>query len=98
MADANYTGDLALLMPKLKPCSILWSKQQEAFASLRPLIKELSKTRRLSSNSLKFVNLFIYFGSNILQIKSNVKIRIAKDWNSINRLLIIWKSDFCDEK
>ena len=62
----------------------MWSFTEEAISTLsgRPLI---------------FVDQFIYFGSNITSTESDVNIILAKAWNAINRLSIIWKSNQFDK-
>ena len=45
---------------------------------------------------LKF-DQFIYFGSNMSSIESNVNIYIEKPWTVIDRLMTLWKSDHSDE-
>ena len=51
----------------------------------------------LSSNSLKLVDQFTYLGSYISLTKSDVNIHIGKVWIAIDKLSIIWKSDFIDK-
>ena len=46
----------------------------------------------LSGKSLKFVDQFTYLGSNISFTKSGVSIHLVKVYNTIDQLLIIWKS------
>ena len=48
----------------------------------------------LNSQPLKLVNQFIYLGSNISSIESDVNICIGKAWMSIDRLLTIRKLEF----
>ena len=47
----------------------------------------------LSGNPLKLEGKFIYLGSSISSIESDVNIHRANTWNAIDRLSIIWKSD-----
>ena len=49
---------------------------------------------KLNGKPLKLVDQFLFFGSNISSIKSDVNIRISKAWAVIDRLTTIWKSDF----
>ena len=51
----------------------------------------------LGDKPLKFVDQIIYLSSNISSIESDVSICLAKAWNAIDRLLIIWKSDLSDK-
>ena len=49
------------------------------------------------SGSLKFVDKFTYFGSNVLSTESDIKMRLAKVWTVIDRLSVIWKYDLSDK-
>ena len=49
-----------------------------------------------SDEPLKLVDQFTYLGSNISSTESDVSIRLAKVWSSVDRSLIIWKSDLFD--
>ena len=51
----------------------------------------------LRDKSLKLVDQFTYFGSNISSTESDVSIRIVKTWTVIYRFLIIGKSDVIDK-
>ena len=60
------------------------------------------KTDHMSSNqkgsslngcSLKLVDKFMYRGSSVSSTEDDIHLRLAKAWNTINRLSIIWKSD-----
>ena len=46
---------------------------------------------------LKLVDPFLYLGSNISSTESDVHIRTEKTWTAIDRLSIIWESDFSDK-
>ena len=48
-------------------------------------------------STLKFVERFTYFGSNISSSESDANIHLVKAWNAINRLLIIWNFDLSDK-
>ena len=51
----------------------------------------------LNSTPLKYVGPFIYLGSNIASIESDVNKHTGKAWAAIDRLLTIWKSDLSEE-
>ena len=55
---------------------------------------EISK---LNSNSLKLVDKFTYLGSSVSSNKTDINMQLAKKWTSIDRLLVIWKSDLTDK-
>ena len=46
---------------------------------------------------LKYVGQFTYLGSNILFTERDVNICLAKRWNAIDWLLVIWKSNLFDK-
>ena len=50
----------------------------------------------LSDKPVKLENQFSYLGSNILSTESDVNIHQAMAWNTLYRLLIIWKSILFD--
>ena len=47
----------------------------------------------VNGQPVKCVNQFKYLDSNISATENNVNIRLAKAWNSIDKLSIIWKSN-----
>ena len=51
----------------------------------------------LNERSLKLVDKFIYLGNNVLFIENDIKMQLAKVWATIDRLLVIWKSDLSDK-
>ena len=51
----------------------------------------------LNGSSLKLVYKFTYLGSRVLSIKTNIKMRLAKAWTAIDKLLVIWKSDLTNK-
>ena len=51
----------------------------------------------LSGKPLKLVDQFIYLSSSISSSENDVNIYLAKVWNTIDWLLIIWKSDLSDK-
>ena len=51
----------------------------------------------LNSSSLKLVVKFIYLGSSVSSIETDINMWLAKAWTAINRLSVIWKSDLTDK-
>ena len=51
----------------------------------------------LSGKPLKLVDQLTYLGPSISSIENYVNIRLAKMWNAIDRLSIIWKLDLSNE-
>ena len=77
------------------PVSALDIKYERKFVFL-PSYLRLNTTSTLSSKPLKLVDRFTYFGSNISSTESD-NIYLGKKWITIDRLLIIWKSDIYDK-
>ena len=48
-------------------------------------------------STVKLVDQFPYLGNKISSTEKDVKIRLGKAWNAIDKLSIIWKSDLSDE-
>ena len=51
----------------------------------------------LKGGSVKLVDKFTYLGSNISLTENNINTRLAKAYTTIDRLLILWKSDLTDK-
>ena len=51
----------------------------------------------INGDSLKLVDKFMYFGSNVSSTGNDINMHLAKAWSAIDRLLIIWKSDLSNE-
>ena len=51
----------------------------------------------LNGSSLKLVDKFTDLGSSVSSTKTGIDTRLAKAWTTINRLLVIWKSDLTDK-
>ena len=92
----NYADDLALFVntPALAE-SLLHSLEQAAggighYMNLNKTEYICFKQKR-SGKPLKLVGQFIYLGSNISSTESDVNICLAKAWNAIDRLSVIWK-------
>ena len=48
----------------------------------------------LNGSSLKLIDKFTYLGSSVSLTKTDINTRLAKAWTAIDRLLVIWKSDW----
>ena len=51
----------------------------------------------LEGTSLKLVDKFTYLGSSVSSTEKDIDTRLTKAWTSIDKLLIIWKSDLTDK-
>ena len=54
-------------------------------------------TSILDGTSLRLVDKFTYLGSSVSSIEKDIDTRLTKAWTAIDRLSIIWKSDFTDQ-
>ena len=93
---------LQIHLLKLNLCFITWCQQQEALVSTWNQIKQSSWVlikivSLLKGKSLKLVDQFIYFSSNISSTESNINIHIDKALYAINKLLTLCKSDLFDK-
>ena len=94
ITDLDYTDDLALLAntPTLAEFLLPCPQQAAVGIGLHVTSNKLEymcfKQKGVFS-SLKLVDEFIYFGSNISSTESVVNIRQANAWSVINRLSII---------
>ena len=52
----------------------------------------------INCSSLKLVDKFTYLGSSVSSTETDIDTRLAKAWTTIDRLLVIWKSDLTDKK
>ena len=59
--------------------------------------KQKGANPTLSGKPLKLVDQFTYLVSNISSTEIDVNICLAKAWNDIEKLSIIWKSDLSDK-
>ena len=51
----------------------------------------------LNASSLKLVDKFTYLRSSVSSTKTDINTWLANTWTAIDRLLVIWKSDFTDK-
>ena len=107
MTSTDYTDNLALLANMSTQIKSLWHSLKWATGDIG-LYENANKTEfmcfkqkgsifTLSGKSLKLVNKFTYLGSNIPSTESYLNIHVGKAWSTINRLLIIRKSDLSDK-
>ena len=52
----------------------------------------------LNGGCLKLVDSFTYLGKSDSSTESDIHMHLAKAWNAMDRLSIIWKSDLSDKK
>ena len=51
----------------------------------------------LNCSALKLVDKFTYLGSSVSSTEIDIDTRLAKAWTTIDRLLVIWKSDLINK-
>ena len=100
-------GDIAILANTPDQAEILLHSLERAAASIG-LYVNAHKTEYMCYNQtgdistlegtpLKLVDKFTYLGSNVESTEKDIETRLTKAWTTINRLLIIWKSDLTDK-
>ena len=58
---------------------------------------QMGNITTLDGASLKLVDKFTYLGSSVSSTENDIDTRLMKAWTTIDRLLIIWKSDLTDK-
>ena len=99
ISDADHTDDHALLVnTPTQAESLLHSLKQAAMSNIL-YVKCFNQDGAISLNGkhLKFIEQFIYLGSNISSTESNLNIHISQACSAINRLKAIQKSDTSDK-
>ena len=102
ITDADYADDWVLLADTPAQAESLLHNLEQA-AGYHGLYMNANKTEymcfkqketisTLSGKLLRLVNQFTYLNCHSLSTESDVNICLAKAWNVIDRLLIIWKS------
>ena len=107
MTDADYIDDLILLANTLAQTKSLQHSLKQAIGSIDLYVKaneteftcfkQEGAISTLCGKPLKLVDQFTYLGSNISSTENDVIICIGKAWTTVDRLLIIWKSDLSDK-
>ena len=103
--DTDYADDLALLRSTPAQAeSLLHSLEQAAgdiglyMKANKPVCFKLERSiSSLSGKPLKLVSKFTYLDNNISSIESDVNICLVKVMTTIDRLLMIWKSDLSNK-
>ena len=104
--DTDYTDDITLLVNTPTQAKFLLQSLEETAGGIG-LHMNAGKTEyicfikkgdisTLNGSSLKSVDKLMYLGSSILFNESSINMCLAKAWTTINRLLLIWKSDLSD--
>ena len=109
ITDADYAGDIALLanIPGLAESRLHSLKKA---AGDIDLYAKADKTEYMCFNqnqkgdisalkggSLKRVDKFTYLGKSVSSTKNDIDTQLAKEWNAIDWLSVIWRSDVSDK-
>ena len=105
--DADCADDIALLANTPAQAETLLHSLERAAASIGHHVNA-HKTEYMCFNQrgdistlngifLKQVDKFIYLGSSVSSIETDINTRLAKVWIVIDRLSVIWKSELTDK-
>ena len=107
IAAADYTDDIALLANAPAQAGILLHCLERAEAGIGShanahkteymYFNQRGDISTLNGSSLKLVDKFTYLGSSVSSTETNINMRLAKSWTTIDRLSVIWKSDLTDK-
>ena len=107
LMDTDYTDDIAFPANTPTQANSLLHRLEQAAGGISLHVNE-DKTEymcfnqegdisTLNGGSLKLVDKFMYLSSSISSAESDINIWLAQAWTTIDRLLIIWKSDLSDK-
>ena len=107
ITDADYANDIALLVNTPTQAESLMHSLEQAAGGIS-LYMNVDKTEymrfnqkgnisTLNGGSLKLVGKFTYLGSCVSSTESDISMRQAKAWTSVDRLWAIWKSNLSDK-
>ena len=105
--DVKYANDIALLANTSTQAKTLLHFLEWAAAGIGLHINadkmefmsfnQTGDISILNGSSLKLVDKFIYQGSSVSSTETDINLWLAKAWTSIDRLLVIWKSDLTNK-
>ena len=109
ITDMDYADDIALLANTPAQAETLLHSSLEREAAGIGLHVKAHKTEymcfnqtgdisTLNSSSLKLVDKFTYLGSSVSSTETNINTQLVKAWITIDRLLVICKSDLTDKR
>ena len=107
ITDADYADDIGLLANTTAQAETLlhsleWAAAGKGLHVNADKMEYMCFNQRddistLNGSSLKLVDKFTYLGSSVSKTEKVINIWLAKAWTTINRLLVIWKSDLTDK-
>ena len=107
ITDVDYTDDIALLANTPAQAETLLHSLEQAAAGISLHVNadkreymcfnQRGNISTLNGSSLKLVDKFTYLGSSVSSTETDIKLQLAKVWTTIDRLLVIWKSDLTNK-
>ena len=107
ITDADYADDIAIpantpahaetLLHSLERAAAGIGLRVNAYKTEYMSFNQTGDISTLGSSSLKLVEKFTNLGSGVSSNEKNIDTRLTKAWTTIDRLLVIWKSDLTDK-
>ena len=107
ITDADYADDLALFADEIQSAEKLLHSLENAASTIglhvnakKTEIMNLNQTgtvKTIADKPLKEAERFIYLGSEISSTANDIKIRIGKAWDAVDKMSSIWKSSLSDD-
>ena len=104
ITDADYADDIALLanapaqtktlLHSLKRTAAGIGLHVNAHKTEYMCFNQTGDISTLGRSSLKLVDKFTYIGSSVSSTEKDIDTRLRKAWTAIDKLSIIWKSDW----
>ena len=101
---ADYTDDIVILANTPNQAETLLHSLERATAGIGLLVNahkieymcfnQAGDIFTLDGTSLKLVDKFTYLGSSVSSTEKDIDTRLMKAWTAIDKLSIIWKSDW----
>ena len=108
ITDADYTDDIALLantptqaetqLHSLERAAAGISLHVNAHKTENMCFNQRDDISTLNGSSLKLVDKFTYLGNSASSTETDINRWLAKAWTTIDRLLVVRKSDLTDKK
>ena len=107
ITDTDYANDIAILVNTPAQAETLLHSLERATAGIGLHVNahkteymcfnQTGDISTLNGSSLKLVDKFTYLGSSVSSTETDIDTRLTKAWTTINRLLVIGKSDLNDK-
>ena len=107
ITDADYADDIGILANTPNQAkTLLYSLEQAAAGIVLHVnahkteymcFNQTGNISTLDRSSLKLVDKFTYLGSSVSSTEKGINMQLTKAWATIDKVLIIWKSDLTDK-